>query len=314
VSKVFVTGANGYIGFAVSKALAMLGHEVVAGTRNICEKFEEFKNIRNVAYGDLTKFDRFEQVLDSSDVVVHTAALVHKKLRPADVAAGAFEELNVDVVDRLTAAACQLSVERLIFLSTIAVHGKPASGTRVDEDCRIAPDSAYGRSKFRAEEIVKLRCNGETTNWTIIRPAMVYGVGAPGNFGKLLRLVHRRIPLPVRLIRNQRNFLSIDRLVDLIVLAVERREADSNVFVAADASPVSTPALVHAIAHATQRKAIMWPVAPGLMRRAGRIVGMQDVVSSLVDDFVIDSGKACRLLGWQPAKDTSAEIARYFRR
>ena len=310
---ILITGANGYIGSAITKEMSRRGHTILAGTRIRCPALDGHHGTSNIVYGDLTAVSDFSSILNGVDVVIHTAAMVHRRIAPAEAAASIFDRLNRQLVQDLARDACSAGVNRIILLSTIAVHGKGSVATSIDAESPLSPVSAYAISKAEAEEVLRSECAGSSTEWTIIRPSMVYGENSPGNFDRLVRAVRRRIPLPFRSINNRRSILSIDHLVDLIALAVERPGAKGEVFVAADASPTSTRDIVEAIGEGLGQKAITWPLRPSLMAHAGRVLGMEDTVSSLIDDFVVDSGKACEILGWVPAGYSRVEIVRYLR-
>lgn len=311
MARVLVTGANGYIGLATVRALAAHDHEVVAGTRENCPFLKEVPGIEELVYGDLTEIQSFKELLNGIDVVVHTAAIVHKGSGTRADSEAKYRRLNTDVVGRLAADAGAVGVHQIVFLSTIAVHGTRSVGTPVDESSPYSCTSPYAESKRRGEEALQQACEGSTTAWTIIRPAMVYGRDAPGNFSRLVSAVNRRVPLPFGRLENHRSIMSVDDLVDLIVLTIENPKSRNEALVAADISPMSTREIVEAIAIGVGKRRIVWPLSPVILRIAGRLLGLDSTISSLVDDFVVDSNRACNLLDWDRRGDSRSEIIRY---
>ena len=87
--------------------------------------------------------------------------------------------------------ASSVGASRIAFTSSISVYG-PSEDPK-DEDCELIPDSAYGWSKYLAENVHRLwqaeRC--QERNLVIVRPAVIYGVGERGNFTRLGRLLRR---------------------------------------------------------------------------------------------------------------------------
>lgn len=90
------------------------------------------------------------------------------------------------VCDYARAVGC----DTIVFTSSISVYG-PCEEAK-DETSRLEPESAYGRSKFQAEEIHRAWRNaGENRTLRIARPAVVFGPGEGGNFTRLAGLLKK---------------------------------------------------------------------------------------------------------------------------
>lgn len=313
MSKIIVTGANGYIGSAAVAALARRGHKVSAGVRESVKDESLPTGVTQTVYGDLGARTDFRPVLEGHEIVIHTAAVAHKAPPADDSGSSYVETVNFEAVASLASAAVQTGVRQIVFLSSIAVHGAATSGAATVESSEINPATQYGHCKWKAENALRHHCDGSSTSWTIIRPAMVYGPRAPGNFSRLVRLTRTGLPLPLRRVDNKRSLLSIDGLASLIVRCVERSEACNEIFVASDAETVSTPEIIESIARGLKIEPRLWSLPPAMLKFGGRLLRVEKIVSSLLDDNVVNPDKARERLGWQPTPSTSAEIVRILR-
>ena len=95
-----------------------------------------------------------------------------------------------------------------------------------------------------AEAGLETLAQGSDMRITVIRPPLVYGPSAKGNFSLLLRAVRRGIPLPFASIDNRRAFLSVDNLASFISMRLSAQGEKFDVFLLADAEQVSTPDFV----------------------------------------------------------------------
>lgn len=288
-----VTGASGFVGSALVRRLVLDGIAVRGVVRHAGRG--ELHCVTGPALGPDADW---MPVLQGARAVVHAAAHVHIAQNRPDVSAEAFRRINVEGTRRLASQAAQAGVGRFIFLSSIGVHGSRSVHPFTEEDLP-APHSPYAASKLEAEQA--LRDIGAATGmeWVIVRPPLVYGPGAPGNFSRLVRCVARGIPLPLGAVRNRRTLVALDNLVDLIVTCLDAEAAANQLFLAGDAESLSTPALLHALAAALQCRSGVWPVPVLLLRSAGWLLGWADDVERLCGDLEIDTGKAQRLLGWR---------------
>lgn len=92
----------------------------------------------------------------------------------------------INVCDFASANNCR----RIVFTSSISVYGPCEEPT--DEDGPLRPNSAYGMSKFQAEEIHRSwRRTEPGRKLVVVRPAVIYGPGEGGNFTRLAKLLKR---------------------------------------------------------------------------------------------------------------------------
>jgi UDP-glucose 4-epimerase len=152
--KILVTGAAGYIGSVVTEQLVEFGHHVVAlddlrhGHKEAVHPGADFRR------GDLLDRNWIASVFRASrpDAVVHMAAeaLIDESLRDP----GRFFAVNVTGGLNLLDAMVATGVSQIVFSSTAAVYGEPAT-VPVLEDAPCAPVNAYGESKLAFERMLK---------------------------------------------------------------------------------------------------------------------------------------------------------------
>jgi nucleoside-diphosphate-sugar epimerase len=293
-----VTGANGYIGRAIALDLAAHGHHVICGSRGPSSDSDLKISMAGRYYGDLQSGPAWTEILDGVDMVVHAAGIAHSPEPRRREDEELFHAINGTAVGTLARACIDAGVKRVILVSTIAVHGT-VSEAPISEDSPIAPGNAYARSKYHGEQLLIDSLAGGP-EWTIVRPAMVYGPAAPGNFFRLVRLIKTGLPLPLGSVENQRSLLFIDNLTDLIRGCVELDGAAGQVFTAADATSLSTPELIRLISTALGQRPRLFATPPGLLRFLARRVGLERQMSSLLDSYRVDISCADRILHWQP--------------
>ena len=123
----------------------------------------------------------------------------------------------------------------------MSIYGKN-SGT-ITKETPLHPVTAYGKSKLEAERLIALLADDRFTV-TILRPPMVYGPGAKGNYHLLEEMTDHLHLCPT--VQNRRSLVSIDRLCEFIRGRIE--DSCSGVFFPQDPNPVSTASLIEQIA------------------------------------------------------------------
>lgn len=150
----------------------------------------------------------------------------------------------------------------------------------------------------------------------VIRPPLVYGPGVRANFLRLIRLVDRRLPLPLGAIRNRRSLIYVGNLADLIVAAATSPAAAGRTLLASDGEDMSTPQLVSEIGQALGKPARLLGIPVGLLRLGGAITGMGAEIGRLVDSLVVDASETRERLSWRPpfsVQEGIADTVRWYR-
>ncbi len=296
--RVLVTGATGFLGCAVADALESAGHNVLRGTRLVGERARG--GHAWVGYGEIGPQTRWEDALDGVASIVHLAGLAHLPDEQAASAAETFNCVNAEGTAALAKAAAAQGVRRFVLMSSILVHGNASCGCPFTEGDKEQPETAYAQSKLDSELGLKAVAGAKGMEWVILRPPMVYGSGARGNFRRLVGLVAAGLPLPLGCATAPRSFIGIDNLAAVAVEAVAHPRAANQTFLVSDAETTSTAGLIRLIADALGRRVWLPPVPAAFMRAAFRLLGRERDIARLFDPLEIDSRHIRAELDWVP--------------
>jgi nucleoside-diphosphate-sugar epimerase len=170
--RVFITGATGFLGGALARALAREGAEVHALARPTAAR----SALDGVAItwheGDVTVPNDVGGVLAGAAWIIHAAG----RLGQADVPEEVYHRLHVDGTRNVMAAALATgSQPRVLHVSSPGILG-PNPGGPAAEDAPYAPSNPYERSKAAAEQVA-LEFASRGLPVVICRPEFVYGPG-----------------------------------------------------------------------------------------------------------------------------------------
>jgi len=295
---VAVTGANGFVGSALMPALVKRGCKPRGLVRS-------GPVTDSIAIGDIGSKIEWSDALAGVDSIIHCAARVHVMKDHAADPLAEFRRVNTEGTKRLSHQAVRAGVKRLVYVSTVKVNGEstdyltgsPFKFTAFDTP---KPADPYAVSKYEAEMQLHELSACSDLEVVIVRPPLMYGPGVGGNFRSLIDAVGRGWPLPLGRIDNRRSLVALSNLVDLLVVCATHPNAAGQTFMVSDDDDLSTPELIRRLARVMGRDARLLPVAPGLLRLAGRLTGQGDRIERLVGSLQVDIGHTCERLQWRP--------------
>ncbi|PKO30050.1 MAG: UDP-glucose 4-epimerase [Betaproteobacteria bacterium HGW-Betaproteobacteria-9] len=291
-----VTGASGFVGRALCQALADQGVPYRALVRSPDARLPQARVI-----GNIDSDTDWAAALQGVSSIVHCAARVHVMQDTEADPLAAFRRVNVGGTRRLAHSAAQAGVRRLVFLSSLKVLGEQtAPGLRFNSLTPPAPEDAYGRSKWEAEQALWAVSKRTGLEVVVVRPPLVHGPGVKANFLRLMQAVARGLPLPFGQVHNQRSLLALGNLTDLLQLCTRHPDAPGQTFLASDDQDISTPDLVRELAAAMERPPRLLPVPVSWLRWAGRLTGRLHQIERLIGSLQVDIGHTREVLDWSP--------------
>ncbi len=305
-NKILLTGATGFIGRKLLPVLCQSNNVFSAGRSSVSS--EVYEHIKVTGINSATNWGAvFENPID---VVIHLAAVAHEN-NNNEITSEDYFDINTEGVLNFAKQSAKNKVKRFIFLSSIRVNGSSSNKPfEIDDDPK--PHDAYSESKLRAEIGLREIASKTGMEVVIIRPPLVYGANAQGNFGKLMKISKSNYPLPLGAINNKRSFVFVENLVDLILTCVDHPNAANQTFLVSDDYDVSTTDLIKSMITAAGKKSRLIPVPVPVLRLLAGVLGKQAMIDKLCDDLQVDISHTKEALGWTPPVTFKEGIRRCF--
>jgi nucleoside-diphosphate-sugar epimerase len=300
---VLVTGATGFIGAPLVRALAQAGWQVRAAARDPAA-IPATQGVEPAVLPDLARAADWSALLEGVSHVVHLAGIAHA---PGALPDALYARINAESVGELARAA-RGRIERLVFISSVRAQAGLAADQVMRETDVPQPTDAYGRSKLAAEGLVA----ASGVAFTVLRPAVVYGRGVKGNIASLATLARSAMPLPFAGLDNRRSLLALKNFIPAITLVLTAENAQGQTFLAADPEAISVADLVTAMREGLGRQPHLVRVPAGAVKRLMASFGKEAEWERLSGSFIMDAAKL-RGIGWRPSVTTRAGIAAMMR-
>ncbi|MEI6895221.1 MAG: NAD-dependent epimerase/dehydratase family protein [Colwellia sp.] len=306
--RVFITGANGFIGKRLIEKYRQAGTEV-------CGMDMIANADNNVVQGDLAKPEQWRATLSGCDLVIHTAAVVSNALSYQQT-----WDVNVAgtqiVLDE--AIACG-TVKRFIHLSSVAACGFEAT-TTIDETMPLKTTGhPYRDTKITSEHLVMNYQSSGLLDCTIIRPADVYGPGSrPWVITPITELKANKFVVPSGMFGP----LYVDDLIDGIFLAAEQKAAVGQIFILSGDEEVTNQVYFGYLAKMLGKKkvttlpsrllVVIAAVNENLLKLLGKTTEINPNTIKMLSRPCADYShkKASDLLGYQPKVSLAEGMAR----
>lgn len=177
MKKVLVTGANGFLGSWLTKALLAEGHDVYALVRPKSDLSELDGVNCKFVHGDVTDVHSLLEATKDMDTVFHLAGVIaYKKSQRAQM-----DKVNVGGTANVIAVCREHKVRRLVYLSSVVAIGAGYNAEQIlneDSPYNISDlNLGYFETKHQAEILVKNACNKNEIDAVMLNPSTIYGRG-----------------------------------------------------------------------------------------------------------------------------------------
>lgn len=314
--KAVVTGANGFTGSHLVKALEQNGDTVVGLVR----KSSNLARLANcnvqLVYGDITDHNALSTAMAGVDTVFHTAAYVELGI----VDEAEMERVNVEGTRAVLEVAQAIGISKMVYCSTIGVFGD-TQGRVIDETFqRTQTDfsSAYDHTKYEAQQLVD-QFAAQGLPVVSILPSGIFGADDP-HFGPVMQqFLKGGLKLWAGGDRIT-GIVHVDDLVAAMILAAEKGKPGEHYIISA--GDLSTREMFNFLSQETgipvprEAPQALVRLVGNLLDPIGRLFKWQPPISRervhyIYDRCVrVDATKARQELGWQPrsVSETLREI------
>jgi len=257
--RVLVTGATGFTGGHLARALAGRGYDVGALVRDVARAQDLASSGVRLEQGDLRDRASLTRATANVDVVYHVAAIYRQAGLPRD----AYHAVNAVAVKDIIEAAAANGVRRVVHCSTVGVHGD-VEHPPANEDAPLGPGDVYQETKLEGERFAREAAARLGIEVTIVRPTGIYGPG-DRRLLKLFRGVARRRWVTLGSGEIYYHLTYIDDLVEGFRLCGEHEAAANRTYILAGGEVTTLNALVQIVADVARVPAPrlhlpVWPV------------------------------------------------------
>lgn len=306
--RILITGATGFVGRHVVTALLDRGFRLALVVRNATSclpGWRENNQISIIEAIDLASpgvpATAMESAFSGVRTVVHLAGLAHIATADKADASTQFMQVNAEATRKLVDAARVSRVGSFIHLSSLAAITANACDATIDDSTVYEPETAYGRSKRAAE--VELRALSEAGVFAVsLRPPLIVGAEAKGNWASLQALARTGLPLPFASITNKRSFISVQSIAEAIITLCSSNwpsELSGN-YCLADPEPMPLPHVVAALREGMGTSARLLPCPPAAFAAFGALIGRQRQLAGLTGALRVDSSRFYSNFGFTP--------------
>lgn len=308
--KALVTGANGFTGSHLVRALQQQGNTVVGLVRK-SSNLTRFKDLNvELVYGDITEKKALKAAMIDTDTVFHTAAYVELGI----VNEAEMERVNVEGTRAVLEVAQETGVSKLVYCSTIGVFGD-TKGQAVNETFQRTQrnfSSAYDRTKYQAQQLVD-RAVEDGFDAVSVLPSGIFGADDP-HFGPVMQQFCKgRLKVWAGGDRIT-GIVHVDDLANAMILAAQKgKPGDYYIISAGDLTLREMFAIVSQQTGIPVPREVPKPLvrlAGNLLDPIGRLLKWQPPISRervhyIYDRCVrVDATKARNELGWHPRSVT----------
>jgi nucleoside-diphosphate-sugar epimerase len=326
MKRVLITGGSGFIGRYLIARLSPEVSAIRAVARDGLGRPVWPHNVEMIK-ANVLDVNAVKAAAASCDTIFHLAGRVHA-LSEVHSDEALYQSVNVEGTRNVLEGAIAGGARSVVFFSSVKAMGEE-SDECLDETLEPRPQTAYGRSKLAAEQVVLDYGKRAGLHVVCLRLPLVYGPGNKGNLFRMISAIDRgRFP-PLPDVGNRRSMVHVSNVVDAAILAAAHPAANGQCYIVTDRRPYSTRELYEMICRSLGKPIPRWHVPLGALKglawvgdvigrlRRQRFVFDSDALEKLTGSAWYSSEKIARELGFRPKvafEDTLPEMIDWYRK
>ena len=212
--KIALIGGSGFLGTRLSRLFdnSQIEHHIFDIDLNI-------NSSKNASFLDVVQKNSLDK-LSNYDFIVNLAAVHRDDIEPVSL----YDDVNVAGAENICDAARRFNINKMIFISSVAVYGFAKPNT--DEDGEHNYFNDYGRTKHLAEKVYKKWFEEDPENRTlvIIRPTVIFGEGNRGNVFNLLNQIQSKKFVMIGDGENEKSMAYVKNVVSFIIYCLSLKK------------------------------------------------------------------------------------------
>lgn len=305
---VLLTGANGFVGSNLLKSLSY-NYDVVAISRSK-PKFK-CKWVKFVTLSEINFTEVFKNY--KPKFVIHCAAIAHNKAPFFKKNEKYLKNINLVYTRELIKASLLYKPLKFIFISSISVFSyKPKM--YINEKSELGPTNLYAEFKLQSEKDIQENFNNSSVSWTIIRPPLIYGNGAPGNINLLIKIVDLKMCIPLQKKPIYKSLLSINNLISAIGEILVNEKSNNQVYVISDDKQITLFEFIKLISKIRSKPFLIF-FPPKIIYEVLKIIPLLgSKFKTISNEYKLDNTKIKEQLNWTPPFLLKSEIIKAYSR
>jgi len=299
-NKILITGCTGFVGsFLINNLKRRFKLKLLIRKKHSFFQYKDPKNIEVIYYDSLTQKHGWANILKDCKIVIHLAGIAHLndnnnfKLQQNIFKTNYYGTLN------LFKKSIKFKIKKFIYLSSIGVNGEESNG-KFTEKSIVNPTNFYAKSKLKAEDKIKILSKKKIIKYTIIRPPLIYGLNAPGNFNYLIKLIKKFRFFPFASLNNKKSFIGIHNVISFIEMCVINRVSDNKTFLISDNETVSLPELIKKISKLLNIKVFLFKFPVFLLKLFFILIRKKKYFDKISSQLIIDNTYSKKIMKWKP--------------
>ena len=175
------------------------------------------------------------------------------------------------------------------------IHISSAKVIESEQQLTVENLTTYVRVKVNGEQII----SNYYKNYTILRPALVYGPEVKANFLSLIKAIYYNIPLPFKFLNNKRSYIYVENFTSAVLHIIKNKHFYGKSYYLCDINNLSTSKLAQIIAKHLSKRVRLFYIPYNLTKIIFTLFRKSYILNKVIEDFIIDNKEFIKDTDWK---------------